>query len=97
MRICSGADVSRPFPRADMLSRPTSDREVEFKDWRALGVENLVVGQVESTGAGEPIRFSFNYSMSIGVNNSPVTASPPRHPTCAVQLTGLPISSMRIC
>ncbi|MBV2090563.1 MAG: Tol-Pal system beta propeller repeat protein TolB [Candidatus Thiodiazotropha sp. (ex Ctena orbiculata)] len=42
----------KTIPRADMLSRPTSDREVEFKDWRALGVENLVVGQVESTGAG---------------------------------------------
>ncbi|MCG7929331.1 MAG: Tol-Pal system beta propeller repeat protein TolB [Candidatus Thiodiazotropha lotti] len=42
----------KTIPRADMLSRPTSDSEVEFKDWRALGVENLVVGQVESTGAG---------------------------------------------
>jgi TolB protein len=42
----------KTIPRADMLSRPSTDREVEFKDWRALGVENLVVGQVESTGAG---------------------------------------------
>ncbi|MES9940971.1 MAG: Tol-Pal system beta propeller repeat protein TolB [Candidatus Thiodiazotropha sp. 6PLUC2] len=42
----------KTIPFADMLSRPTSDKEVEFKDWRALDVENLVVGQVQSTGAG---------------------------------------------
>jgi TolB protein len=42
----------KTVPEMDMLSRPTSDQEVEFKDWRALGVENLVVGRIESTGAG---------------------------------------------
>jgi TolB protein len=42
----------KTIPTGDMLSRPTTDREVEFKDWRALGVENLVVGHVQPTGAG---------------------------------------------
>lgn len=42
----------KTLPREDMLSRPTSVDAVEFKDWRALGIENLVIGQVQSHGAG---------------------------------------------
>ncbi|MEJ2609708.1 MAG: Tol-Pal system beta propeller repeat protein TolB [Candidatus Thiodiazotropha sp.] len=40
------------IPQADMLSRPATASEVEFKNWRALDVENLVVGKIESNGAG---------------------------------------------
>lgn len=39
-----------PFPEQDMLSRPHSAAEVNFKDWRVLGQESLVVGQVIATG-----------------------------------------------
>ncbi len=42
----------KPVPVQDMLARPTALEAVDFKDWRALGVENLVVGQVRSNGAG---------------------------------------------
>ncbi|MET0089959.1 MAG: Tol-Pal system beta propeller repeat protein TolB [Candidatus Thiodiazotropha sp.] len=42
----------KPVPVKDMLARPSSLEAVDFKDWRALGVENLVVGQVRSNGAG---------------------------------------------
>ncbi|MET0065826.1 MAG: Tol-Pal system beta propeller repeat protein TolB [Candidatus Thiodiazotropha sp.] len=42
----------KPVPVSDMLARPSSLETVDFKDWRALGVENLVVGQVRSNGAG---------------------------------------------
>ncbi|MEW8397643.1 MAG: Tol-Pal system beta propeller repeat protein TolB, partial [Candidatus Thiodiazotropha sp.] len=42
----------KSLPREDMLARPTSVDLVEFKDWRALGIENLVVGQVQAHGAG---------------------------------------------
>ena len=42
----------KTIPKADMLARPTTAGEIEFKDWRTLGVENLVVGQVQSNGAG---------------------------------------------
>ncbi|MCU7865529.1 MAG: Tol-Pal system protein TolB, partial [Candidatus Thiodiazotropha sp. (ex Lucinoma borealis)] len=42
----------KTLPRADMLARPTSVEAIEFKDWRALDIENLVIGQVQSNGAG---------------------------------------------
>jgi TolB protein len=50
------ADLARSgrfktLPEVDMLARPTSGEAVEFRDWRALGVENLVVGQVQPNGA----------------------------------------------
>ncbi|MEW8505304.1 MAG: Tol-Pal system beta propeller repeat protein TolB [Candidatus Thiodiazotropha sp.] len=42
----------KSLPREDMLARPTSVDLVEFKDWRTLGMENLVIGQVQAHGAG---------------------------------------------
>jgi TolB protein len=42
----------KSLPREDMLSRPATVDGVEFKDWRALGIENLVIGQVQPQGAG---------------------------------------------
>jgi TolB protein len=42
----------KTLSREDMLARPTSVDAVEFKDWRALGIENLVIGQVQANGAG---------------------------------------------
>ncbi|MCP4128098.1 MAG: Tol-Pal system protein TolB, partial [Gammaproteobacteria bacterium] len=51
------ADLARsglfnPMPVQDMLARPNDGKEVSFKDWRVLKMENLVVGQVQSNGAG---------------------------------------------
>jgi TolB protein len=42
----------KTIPQVDMLARPTSAEEIEFKDWRALDTENLVIGQVRSVGTG---------------------------------------------
>lgn len=39
-----------PFPEKDMLARPHDAGEVDFKDWRVLGQESLVIGQVRTTG-----------------------------------------------
>lgn len=48
----------KTFPQVDMLARPTTGSEVEFRDWRALGADYLVVGQVQSNGAnGYVVRF----------------------------------------
>ncbi|MFN2309764.1 MAG: Tol-Pal system beta propeller repeat protein TolB [Gammaproteobacteria bacterium] len=49
------ADLQRsgrfaPVPARDMLSRPTQAAQVNFRDWRVLGVDNLVIGQIEATG-----------------------------------------------
>ncbi len=42
----------KTIPQGDMLARPTSAEEIEFKDWRALDTENLVIGQVRPKGTG---------------------------------------------
>ncbi|MDJ0807771.1 MAG: Tol-Pal system beta propeller repeat protein TolB [Gammaproteobacteria bacterium] len=48
----------KTLPQVDMLSRPTSGDQVEFKDWRALDTEYLVVGQVQQSGVkGYTVRF----------------------------------------
>ncbi len=45
------ADLARsgqfaPMPAADMPSQPASFSAVNFKDWRLVGMENLVIGKV---------------------------------------------------
>ncbi len=43
------ADLTRsglfaPFPRQDMIELPSAEAQVRYENWRALGVEQLVVG-----------------------------------------------------
>lgn len=38
-----------PLPPADLPARPAAFSDVNFKDWRLLGVDNLVIGQVKQT------------------------------------------------
>jgi TolB protein len=48
----------KTLPEADMLARPTRGDQIEFRDWRALGVDYLVVGEVQATGASNyAVRF----------------------------------------
>jgi TolB protein len=42
-----------PLPETDLPGRPREAAEVDFRDWRKLGSENLVVGRVRSPGAGQ--------------------------------------------
>ena len=35
-----------------MMARPSGGEEVDFRDWRAVNVENLVIGEVEPNGPG---------------------------------------------
>jgi TolB protein len=37
------------LPRNEMLSRPSSSIEVNFKDWRLLGSDHIVIGKVQLT------------------------------------------------
>ena len=41
-----------PLAEDKMLSRPSSNDAIDFRDWRVVGVENLVVGEVEPNTAG---------------------------------------------
>lgn len=48
----------KTLPQVDMLARPTRGEQVEFRDWRGLGVDNLVVGQIQPSGtSGYVVRF----------------------------------------
>jgi TolB protein len=47
----------RPLPVADMLQKPTEPKELRFEDWRAVGVDYVVVGRLTLNGAGYNIRF----------------------------------------
>lgn len=42
-----------PLPGQDMLSRPARFEDVQFPQWRALGIDNLVVGSIEQVGVSE--------------------------------------------
>lgn len=47
----------KPFPREDMLEKPTMASDVQFQNWRILGVDNVVVGKVLRRGNGFVIQF----------------------------------------
>lgn len=49
-----------PIPVEDMRQNPTSRRDVDFDDWRRLGVEAVVIGTVEQTG---PDEFTIQYHL----------------------------------
>ncbi len=42
-----------PMPRGDLPSRPADYSEINFKDWRLLGMDHLVVGQLSERAAGD--------------------------------------------
>lgn len=46
-----------PLPVRDMLSRPAEPGQVQFKDWRVLGMDNLVIGHVRQVGETYEVRF----------------------------------------
>ncbi|MDN5871894.1 MAG: Tol-Pal system beta propeller repeat protein TolB [Nitrococcus sp.] len=47
-----------PLPRKDLIAHPASLADVRFQDWRALGVDNLVVGSVSADpGGGYQVSF----------------------------------------
>ncbi|NCA70969.1 MAG: Tol-Pal system beta propeller repeat protein TolB [Sphingobacteriia bacterium] len=57
------ADLARtgrfkPLPTRDMLTMPSSHDEVDLRDWRLLGMNNLVIGRVETEGTGYRVSFT---------------------------------------
>lgn len=47
-----------PMPREDLPSRPTDSAQINFKDWRILSMDNLVIGRITTTGdAGYLVEF----------------------------------------
>lgn len=57
------ADLARsgrfkPMPAGDMLATPHSPAEVDLRDWRLLGMQHLVVGNVSLVGGGFQIDYT---------------------------------------
>lgn len=48
-----GSGQFAPMPAADLPSRPASFSDINFKDWRLLGMDNLVIGQVKQTNTDQ--------------------------------------------
>ena len=42
-----------PFPREDMLAQPSQEDQVRYENWRALGVEHLVIGSIGRSAEGQ--------------------------------------------
>jgi TolB protein len=47
----------RPIPAADMLERPSDAAQVNFRNWRVVGVDNVVVGQMRRVGGRLVVKF----------------------------------------
>lgn len=47
----------RVLPPADIVSRPTQPDKVNFSDWRMLGMDNLVIGNIKPVSGGYVIQF----------------------------------------
>lgn len=57
------ADLTRsglfaPMDPKDMLERPTDPAQVNYRNWRAVAVDNVVVGEVRRNSAGMSVRFA---------------------------------------
>src|SRR5690606_1329791 len=46
-----------PFARENMLSYPTRAEEIFPRDWKMLGVEYVIAGQISSTGSGYSLQY----------------------------------------
>lgn len=45
----------KPLADADLVSKPTEAAQVNFRDWRLIGVENIVIGKLLPDGPGKYI------------------------------------------
>ncbi len=42
----------RPIPRADMLSLPSNEKDIYFRDWRILGANYILIGDLQKGADG---------------------------------------------
>lgn len=51
----------RPLSRANMLSMPSEEREVHYRDWRILAQQYLVVGKVNRAPGGQSVQVQWEF------------------------------------
>lgn len=47
----------RPLPQSDMLSFPQNEMELHYRDWRILGTEFIVIGQLQRSASGYVLEY----------------------------------------
>lgn len=47
----------RPIPKGDMLATPTKESDIYFRDWRMLGAEFMVVGDLQEGTSGYVLQY----------------------------------------
>jgi TolB protein len=47
----------RAISRTDMLEKPSEPARIDYRNWRAVGMENLVIGSLSRTARGVAVRF----------------------------------------
>ncbi|VUD52749.1 Dipeptidyl-peptidase 5 [Thalassocella blandensis] len=53
----------RPIPRADMLSLPSKEQDISYRDWRIIGVNFLVIGELTRAPAEAGAGFELTYEL----------------------------------
>lgn len=53
----ASSGLFKPLNRTDMLEKPSDPSQVNYRDWRVLGMNNIVIGQEQKVGNDVAVRF----------------------------------------
>ncbi|MCW3148376.1 Tol-Pal system beta propeller repeat protein TolB [Stutzerimonas stutzeri] len=69
--------IFQPIPRQNMISLPTRASEIIYRDWKALGAQYVVVGNIQPSGGRLQVQFGvFNVTTEQQVMTGSVGGSP---------------------
>ena len=69
--------IFQPIPRQNMISMPTRGSEIIYRDWKALGAQYVMVGNIEPAGGRLQVRYEvFNVTTEQQVMTGTVGGSP---------------------
>lgn len=69
--------IFQPIPKQNMISMPARPSEVIFRDWKALGAQYLLVGDIQSSGGRLQVQYAvFNVTTEQQVMTGSVGGTP---------------------
>nr|MBF0683007.1 Tol-Pal system protein TolB [Pseudomonas sp.] len=69
--------IFQPIPKQNMISMPARSSEVIFRDWKALGAQYLLVGDIQSSGGRLQVQYAvFNVATEQQVMTGSVGGTP---------------------
>lgn len=69
--------IFQPIPKQNMISMPARPSEVIFRDWKALGAQYLLVGDIQSSGGRLQVQYAvFNVATEQQVMTGSVGGTP---------------------